>query len=323
MNTDPIYPQKVVRSMIAARLARSLTKPFVDIASGATETGRSNGGGLNTAEAIALIHAMNSGNRGGGQSTDLSLLAASLPSQQNTRTRQATSLFQPSREVTSRQAPVPVPVPLPVPVPIPLAAAVAAFAAFAAAVLAGLTPFAAVFLAAAAALVAILAALLAILIVVAPKKNAPIVKKLVIKKTVMPFVIPIPIKKQEKKIIYKYYPKKEHHHHHEEHHEEHHYKKHKGKYKYKKSDEDVDSSLLETTTLLPNELGDLGQINKLDTVLSEQDRIQNLIDEVVQGDKTTDGGDPLPMAVKRSGSAIKTANNLRHVQSTPWKSLTG
>ena len=280
LNADPIYLQKVLGSMVASRLLnRSLQKYASKMVSD------SRPGGLSAVEAIALIHAMNSGNRGSSESQNadlLALLGAANPHQkqsnQNIQTKQAQSSLTRQDVALSRQlAPV-----------TGVAAVVAAVAAFLAAAFAGLTPVAAAAAALAAFAVALVAALLALIVIVtAPNKNksSPIVKKLIIKKTVLPFVIPIPFKKKEKEIIYKYIPKS---HHYEHHHYE---KKHKYKYKHKKMDtlEEEDKPIKEQQSI--------DQLDKIQTLMSEQDQIQDLINEVETGKTSTS---TVPMIAERS-----------------------
>lgn len=184
----------------------------------------------------------------------------------------------------------------------------AAIAAFLAAVAAGATPAAALIAAALAALVPF------------PTNQQPnaLIRRLVIKKTVLPFVIPIPYKKgeeeREKERDIVYVPKAVHHHHHEkkhhdehEHYENHEHKEHHGLFehkkkfksklknkfkKHKKSDDNYNEPTLLGSPLeaASNKLENFDQLEKLENVnhldkieslLSEQDRIQSLMDEVV------------------------------------------
>lgn len=283
MNTDPSYPQRVIGSMIASRMMQnSLSRSPLNFARG----GRSNAGmqnGLNTVEAIALIHALNS-NRGGGgggggdainQLVDVNqLMRSSKGGTRSTSGRGSRGdiLANPQlRQLETRQGPVPNPLTA---VPTALAAVVAAAAAFLAAVAAGLTPLAALAAAVAAAAAALLAALLA-LVALVPQPNA-LIRNLIIRRTVLPFVIPIPIpiKKKEKEIIY--IPKavhyKEHHHHVE----------HKYKHKHKKSDDLSDPSYVPSAPPTPNR-PDITQMDKVHSVLSEQARIQSIVDDLVDG----------------------------------------
>lgn len=269
MNTDPIYPQRVLRSMVASRLSRSFVRPFIDINN--SGGGGSNGhNGLNAAEAIAMIHAMN-GNRGsgasggGGQREDLTTALITNRNHRPLNSRQL-SVLPPSQGIDTRQAES-----------APIAVVLAALAALLAAAIAGLTPAAALLAAALAAL----AALWAILAALVPNRSSPIIKKLVIKKTVLPFVIPIPFKKKEKEIVY--VPKPVHHYHKEHVHIVH-------KKKYKKSDDSFNDELQDKR--------DLNQVDKIRTVLSEQERIQNLLEEAIEANKVT------PALMKRGGTLV-------------------
>lgn len=265
--------------------------------------GRSNRGnsGLSTIEAIALIQAMNSGinqHVGGGQTT-WQPPAANYGEERRGQSRGA--LASSLRQFADRQLPVPVPVPLPVPAPFPNAVIVAFVAAFLAAVAAGFPPFIAII----KAIVAALVALIAIIIVAPfPKKNSPLVKKIVIKKTVLPLIFPITVKKKEEKkeVIYKYkyIPKPEHHHKHHEHHEHEHEHEHekyekKHKYKYKKADflqqtnEMDDISLIEQPPMMSPQIKpipiprvDTSHLKSIETLVNEQDKLQNMLDTVIQ-----------------------------------------
>jgi len=270
MNTDPAYSQRARNSLRSVKLLRrSFLTPF-----GFPGPTTDRNTGLNAVEAIALIHAMNN-NRQQDPLGDLGSLANNVKgptSRQNQLIRQITQPISSSTSTTQRQqTALDRQIPVPVPIPAPLAAVVAAVAAFAAAVLAGFTPIAAVVAALAAAAAAFLAALLAAIlaiIAVLPAKRAPIVKKLVIKKTVLPFVIPIPFKKKEKEVIYKYIPKPVHVHSHEE-------KKEKGKHHDHHDLSDSDEAYAET-----------GRLDKIQSLLSEQDNLQMLVDGIVKKDKS-------------------------------------
>lgn len=207
LNTDPIAARRTITGMIASRMisraigdnfgSRSLFRNL------GTGSGGGGNNGLSTIEAIALIQAMNNNNN----------------NHNNYRSQSTSFLSGQDTALSTRQLPVPVPVPVP-PTPPLVAAFAAAAAAFLAAVAAGQPPIV-------AALVAFVAIIIALFppfppFPQLPQKNAPIVKKLVIKKTILPFVIPIPIKKNEKKVIIhnhkeKSHKHKEHHHEHESH----------------------------------------------------------------------------------------------------------
>lgn len=220
INGDPAYCQSVLRGMM---LSRALLLPGqllrgharhqnqnqnLNQADSVLDKLSSNRNGLSTVEAVALIQAINSNNNNNRHSG---------PGEQLINYRdQAASPNQ--HQLASRQLPVPVPVPVPVPRPPtgPVAVLVALLAALVAAV-SGFPPFAALV----AAIFAALVALLAIIVAPFPQKAAPIVKKLVIKKTVLPFVIPIPYKakgynkggEEKAKKVYVYVKKKHHHEH--------------------------------------------------------------------------------------------------------------
>lgn len=269
MNSHPLQTKRFVEALMVSRLLnRALTRPPPD-----------SRGGMSTVEAIALIQAINSGNRGSQQVTDL------LPTRPS-----AVALRQ--QENYNRQAPVPVPVPLPV----PIAVVAAAVAAFFAAVIVGLAPLGAIVAAFFAALFIFVAAILAI----KEKKNdkgnkgsksksksSPLIKKLVIKKTVLPFIIPIPYKQKEKEIIYKYVHKPEHHH--KEEHE------HEYEYKSKKKSD------VEPDIVMKKDDG-FGKIEKL---LKEQDYIQSMLNKVVDESKIESRiGRESIRRIKRSISAM-------------------
>lgn len=247
MNTDPSYSARTIGSMMAQRmLSRSLLRPL------AGDPGlRSGNGGLSTVEAIALIQAINSNNRGSQHSLDINSLKSELGRQE----RQ--SLL--STGISDRQLPVPVPVPR----PIPATVIIAFVSAFFAAVAAGSSPINAFF-------AAFIALIVALAINKPEKKNdKALIKKLVIKKSVLPFVIPIPFpipfpipyKKGNNEVIYKYIPKPEHHHHYE--------KKKKKKHKYKKSDEIEEKQSHD-------------ELDKIESLIAEQDRIQRVVDSFVK-----------------------------------------
>lgn len=281
MNTDPAYPQRVLGSMLASRIIHnSLTRP-TSLSSLMGGRYNDNGNhfnhhhGMNTAEAIALIHAMN--NTRGNNPVDLSPLLRNEVASSHARTRESPMRNYLDRQRTNaldRQQPTSLnrqanPLnPLQV-----LMALVTALATFLMAAATGANPVTAALAALAAALAALLAALAAVVVVPTPPVGFPLVKKLIIKKTVLPFVIPIPYKKKEKEIVY--IPKPVHYHHKEHHHVEHKYKKHK------KSDflEDDITSPPPTRVLDSHNL-DHG--DKIQTLLSEQDRIQSIIDQIAE-----------------------------------------
>jgi len=239
LNAGPTHSLRSLRALMSPGLSTS--NLFAQTLAGRSLAGKSktdNGNGLSTVEAIALIQAINSGNR--GNSLDQGTQAI--------ETRQHI-LSQPS----NRQFPIPVPVPAPLPNPLGAALA-AAIAAFAAAVARGLAPaaaFAAAVAAAAATFLAAIAALFAV-VLIRPKTTSPFIKKLVIKKTVLPFVVPVPIIKKEKEVIVKYKAK-----------EQGHKKLHE---RYEK-------------------IGDRShkaQLDKIERLLTEQDKLQSLVDRVVE-----------------------------------------
>lgn len=267
MNADSVRSRRTIGALMASRLVnKALT---------GADT-RSNG--LSTIDAITLMQAMNSNNR----ANDLDLLKTELelrrlPSQQLLRQ------YQGSTALSDRQLPVPVPVPVPTPQPI---AIVAALVAFIAAVTAGLTPFAAFV----AALAAAIAAILAVFTNMPQKKNkaAPLIKKLVIKKTVLPFVIPIPYKKKEKEIVYVHKVHKEHKYKHKGGYEHHHEESRK-KYNVQKSnnsqddtsDDYIDSK--ENIKVNPKlrSKKEKNHLDKIENLLKEQNQLQSLVDKVI------------------------------------------
>lgn len=297
MNNDPIYAQRTLGTMMASRVLNRSLRNIV----GTNLDFKSGSGSMSTAEAIALITAINSGGNRGSTQTNIdsmtALRALSGDLHPPSAPRQSLTSTLLNRQVPTaidRQLPVPVPTPLPAPV----AALVAALAAFLAAVASGATPISAVFAAFAAAVAAFLVAILAVFaaIIPVPKKSSPIVKKLVIKKTVLPFVIPIPYKKKEKEkekekeVIYKYV-KPHHHHHHEEHHHEHEHKKHK---KHKKKH-------MESAASERHVLTSMAHLNKLETLVSEQDKLQSMVNNLIDDKRT--GGYPAredPMMRRRA-----------------------
>lgn len=261
MNSDPMYQRRVMCSFLAARLLdRSVRNLF--------PRSNSNNGGMSTAEAIAMIQAINSNNRP-YTSPELTALALRDSSPISSLFRQS-SLIPPSQQIVSdRQYPVPVPV------PVPFAVVLVALAGFAAAAAAGAAPLAAVAAAAIAALAAVLAALLvAAALVQKGGGKGQLIKKLVIKKTVLPFVIPIPIpiKKKEKEIIYM--PKPVHYHHVE-------YKeKKKHSYDHMDKKHDHDKELERDSSSSEKNTSDDSPIEKLQTLVDEQNRIQNILDSL-------------------------------------------
>lgn len=270
MNNDPANSLRTVREMAASRLLnRSLFGPFA----GRYEdgSGSRNQNGLSTIEAIALIQAINGNNRNNQQPDVGSVLKQERS--RSSLTRQAVT--QQTSEIQTRQIPPPPVIVQPVIVQSIVAAAVAAFFA---AVAQGQPPFVAFAAAVAAASAAFLLVLIERILVVNKDKNqkaAPLIKKLVIKKTVLPFFIPIPIKKQEKKIIYKYEKKPEYHKK-EEHHEEYDHDEHESKvnFKYRKSlNSPPKKSVTKDSTL-----------NKIESLLSEQDRIQAILNKLEERD---------------------------------------
>lgn len=281
LNTDPTYSQRTLGSMMASKLInRTLLRPLgAKLDASASRSGH----GMSTIEAIALIQAIN-GNRG-AQSIDPESLRQLIEGGRGSTARKSHTALATRQHsaISNRQVPVPVPLP----VPAPIVAVVAALAALVAAIAAGLTPFAAIAVAVVAAAVALLAIVLAVIAaLVVPIKAAPIVKKLVIKKTVLPFVIPIPFKQKEKEkeIIYKYIPKPIHIHHKEkEHKHEHEHYEFKHKYKHKKVDlntaratspEGQDSQAM-------NEQGS-ASLDKIENLIVEQDSLQKLVDNVIE-----------------------------------------
>lgn len=244
MNSDPGYNQRVVTAMM---MSRALTRhsPFSPF--GGRRSNMNPGNSLSTIETIALIQAINSNNRG---YQPLDLNRNSSPLRQLDMSRQ-----QLEHSLERQLGP-----------PVPRAAVVAAVAAFLTAVASGLNPVAAVAAAASAAA----AALLIVLISLTRMKNKqdgkgkgkgkPLIKKLVIKKTVLPFVIPIVIKsKKEEEKIYKVYKKKPEHHH-----------ESKIKYKYKKTDEPMDK-------LDPDP-----SLKQIENLLEEQNKLQSVVDKIIK-----------------------------------------
>lgn len=215
INFDLIRAQRVLRTMMITRLLnKSLTRPSrfgMPFGLGAS---RSGGHSLNTAEAVALIHAINSNNNNNQLNSNNMLNdlmgapanarytsgANGLMMSPNGRQRQMLLTANERQQIATR--------------PAAAVGVLAALATFLAAVFAGFRPFAAVFVAIFAAFFAFFVAILAVIIPPRPPVPGPIIKKLVIKKTVVPFVIPIPIKKKEEKIVYvnKKEHKKEHEH---------------------------------------------------------------------------------------------------------------
>lgn len=241
MNTDPNYAARTLGSMMASRiLSRSLLRPL----DGVSGIRSGNGGGLSTVEAIALIQAINSNNRGSQQVLDANSLKSDLGG--------LGSRSQLAREIAARQLPVPVPR------PVPSAVIIAFITAFFAAVAAGSSPINAFF-------AAFVALIIAIVINKPEKKyDKALIKKLVIKKSAFPFVIPIPIPipfpipygKGKSEVIYKYVPKPEHHH-------------HEKKHKYKKSDDFKEKQSQD-------------ELDRIENLMTEQDRIQKVVDKVVK-----------------------------------------
>lgn len=282
-------------------------------------SGNGGGGGLSTVEAIALIQAINSNksppsppasstsptspttsstpdkpssSNNQDETTDIirfrdtrhrnrsrlsSVLSRQFDHRQQSDQRQLTDLQNPDRQIAVRQAPPPVPPGLP--------AALAALVALLTAALTGLTPL--------AALLAILAALLPFLFPFPfpfppyppfpgqpPFPNYPIIKKLIIKKTVLPFVIPFPYKKKDNDKIVVVHTEKHHGHHHHEH-----------KYKHK-SDHHYESDF--------NEDRSDDQLSGISQLVDEQHQIQSLSDELLN---------PSPTIVKRTGLIVWEGGN--------------
>lgn len=254
MNVDPSYAQRTLGAMMAARL---LSRP----------SRSQTNGGMNTAEAIALIQAINSNNR---HTNDYPLQALESVNKRQLQP-QPTAL-------SNRQLPVPVPVPVPSP-PLPVAVVAAAIAALLAAISSGLPPVAAIY----AVVVAIALVIVASFVnIVNPmqkqSKQNPLIKKLIIKKTVLPFVIPIPIKKKEKEVIVKYKPiyvhKKEHHKKEHYHHDDEHYD-----HSDHRSDRDtfIDNNAPDTDAD-----HDHTKLEKIEKLLQEQEQLQALSDKLIE-----------------------------------------
>lgn len=253
MNSDPGYNHRVVTAMMMSRaLSRnSLFRPF----SGR----RSNANSLSTIETIALIQAINSNNRG-YQQLDLNTNLNSSPLRQVDLSRQ-----QLEYSLERQLGP-----------PLPRAAVVAAVAAFLTAVASGLNPVAAVAAAASAAAAALLIILISLTKIRNKndgkgkgkgkgkgEKSKPLIKKLVIKKTVLPVVIPIVIKnKKEEEKIYKVYKKKPEHHHES--------KESKVKYKYKKIDESRKKSDSNYS------------LKQIENLLEEQNKLQSVVEQIIK-----------------------------------------
>lgn len=256
MNTDPTYSLRTVRQMIASRLLnRSLLRPWR--ASTNNPPANSNSNGLSIVEAIAIIQALNGNNRNNQLMDVQTLLANQLANSNPSVARQALAL----QDANTRQLPVPAP-----PRTIIEAIVAAAVTAFFTAVAAGRPPIIAFAAAVAAAAFAFFVAIVVILAEKRKTKSSPLIKKLVIKKTVLPFFIPIPIKKEEKKIIYKYVKKP--------HHKEHGHDEHESKinYKFKKS-----------TEIPPLDKEDpTAPIDQIEGLLNEQDRIQMILEKLVE-----------------------------------------
>lgn len=253
MNLDPGYNHRVVKAMMMSR-AQSRYPWFSPL------RGRRDnitpGNSLSTIETIALIQAINS-NRG---PLDLNINQSPLPIRQLDTQRQ-----QLATNLERQLAP-----------PLPAAVILAAVAAFFTAVASGLAPVAAVAAAASAAA----AALLAIVVSLMKMKNKndgkgkggkgkPLIKKLVIKKTVLPFVIPVVVntKKEEEK-YYKVYKKKPEHY-------------HESKKHYKKMDKPIDK--IDKPSLDPS-------MNQIKYLLDEQNKLQSMVDKIInvtENDKTS------------------------------------
>lgn len=264
MNTDPLYARRTLGAMMASRLLRNVV----------SDEPKS---GLSTIDAVTLIQAMNSNNR----ANDLNLLKTELELRRKPTQRQQT-LTSPDTAVSNRQ--------LPVPTPGRVEVIIAALLAFVAAVLTGRNPLTA----AAAALIVIILAIIRVTPMNGQQKNSPLIKKLVIKKTVLPFVIPIPYKKKEKEIIYVY--KKHHEKHKEEHKEEHEtedHESHESKLRYKKKKATVRNDniadIIKGKDVRHKQKntsgkGERAHLDKIEELVKEQDDLQNLIDKVVEDD---------------------------------------
>lgn len=287
MNTDPAYAQRAIKSMIASRLLQRTVAQMSPFNALKTHSSSDTHNGLNAVEAIALIHAMNGHRNSGGGQLDMSQLLRADHGGGTGSGGAASNSRSQSGQLAMRQADlVPLnPLQRQALAPATVAAAVAAAAAaFLAAVVAGLAPLAALaaaFVAAAAALLAALVAVLALVPVPMANKAAPLVKKLVIKKTVLPFVIPIPIKKKEVVYIPQPVHYKEHHHH-VEHKQK---QKHKHKYKKHKKSDDLEDLSYEPPAM--SRSLDPDQSSKIHSVISEQDRIQDIVDNLVESTQMT------------------------------------
>lgn len=248
MNIDPSYARRSLSSLIASRLLGGVLR-----SSGSSSTG----GSLSAIEVIALIQAMNNQRSAQIPNELMDYLKASTSVPGMTSLAKYNALQRQQMQSLDRQLPVPVPVPT----PLPIAVVFTAIAAFFAAVASGLQPLVAVVAAFIAAYVAFLAIIVIVFASVAKKskQEKALIKKLVIKKTVLPFVIPIPIKKKE--IHYKYIHKPK---------EEHHHQSSKGKvkhaYKYKKIDSELPDSAF-------------GELHKL---IREQDQIQKVLQRMTE-----------------------------------------
>lgn len=309
MNTDVSYKCRLARSFRLLSGSRLFSRQ-PDSVQGILRRNRN--GGMSTIEAIALIQAINSGanNRqaygpplsdgyAGGPYSGVRNGAAGgggALSRVRQLVQETTGRQQAVQQAQNRQIPVPVPVPAPFP-----SAVVAAFvAALVAAIAAGFPPIIAI----AKAVVAALVALIIIIIQNKPMKSkaSPLVKKIVIKKTVFPFIFPITVKKKEKEIIYKYIKPKdhEHHEHKEEHHEE---TQHYSKYKHKKIDlspiEPEDRELkpeLGTNDYAPQpeeseplnlppppaaQSSKASHLESIESLVDEQDKLQTIADSII------------------------------------------
>lgn len=278
MNADTSNRRIAVQSLrlLSRAFHRQTATDILAGRGGRSFTGAGGGGSLSTIEAIALIQAINNGNRN-ANSYPYGDSGGSLRQQQRSGggLRQLMDAATSGNQISNRQLPVPVPVPTPFP-----AAIVAAFvAAFAAAIAAGFPPLIAIVKAIAAA-----AALLVAVIIInfsAKNKGNALVKKIVIKKTIFPFIFPITVKKKEEK-VYKYKHKPEHHHHEEvEHYEIKHKKKHK-KHKYQKVDvDDVEEMPLAPLPTIPTITDRPQHLKTIESLLDEQDTLQSVSDAVL------------------------------------------
>lgn len=244
---------------------------------------QANNGGLGFLETIALIQALNNGKSSDRNTKLAEELGELYKEQRNSRSssrqnglirtlvdRQLTNFGSNSEDGPSYRQLLPVPPvppiqpPFPRPPPGPTIILVA-IAAFIAAVIVGAPPPVAVVV----AFFAVVFAFLTIIVQTQAVKDKGLIKKIVIKKTVLPFIIPIPIKKKEKEIIYKEKPvpvyiKSQDHNNHHSHHE------------YKKMDS--------------REMAGIGghfdtdKLDQIEDVVNEQDKLQSILDGLLNND---------------------------------------